>query len=444
MWKYAIVAAMSLAVGIGVTCLVALSTGWFAPDTQSKPAAHDHGHDHEAEEHVKVSPQARQNLKLRVAKVQPVKEPYWRTIRVPGQIVERPGSSERVLSSPVAGVVKHIGRIRGETVAAGEALFTIELVSEHLHSLQADLFKSTRERQLVQMEKERLQEAFKSGAIAAARMIEIDNQLKRLNVAQQARESELGARGFTKADIEQATQGKFVRHITVSAPRIESGGPTHFDYELEHVKVILGEPVQPGQPLGVLGDHHELLVEGKVFPSEASFIQNAVRDGLRVRVDFATESPSFTAEPDRELTIVNVASNVDAAAQTLGFYLRLPNQHQDYARDGKTFRLWRYRPGQRAVVQVPVEPFANVFVVPAEAIVHEGVEVYVFKDEGDVFERVKVQLLHEDTRVAILANDGSLPKDEPIALNAAVQLNWAFRAQSRKGGDDDQHDHHHH
>jgi hypothetical protein len=88
-------------------------------------------------------------------------------------------------------------------------------------------------------------------------------------------------------------------------------------------------------------------------------------------------------------------------------------------------------------LEIPVEQFTNCFVLPAEAVVREGPETHVFRQDpkkADVFERVAVHVLHEDRRMAVVANDGGLAPGTPVAMNNAVQLNWTLKAPSSEGG----------
>src|SRR4029453_5764300 len=96
------------------------------------------------------------------------------------------------------------------------------------------------------------------------------------------------------------------------------------------------------------------------------------------------------------LTILYLSNTVDPAHQTLPFYVSLPNQHREYSRDGKTYRIWRYRPGRRVLLQVPVEEWSEVFVLPVAAVAREGPERYVFLQNGDLFSRKAVHVIYED------------------------------------------------
>ena len=95
------------------------------------------------------------------------------------------------------------------------------------------------------------------------------------------------------------------------------------------------------------------------------------------------------------------------------------------------------------LLHVPVERFDDVFVLPAEAVVREGAETYVFRQNGDFFERKPVRVLHADRRAAVLAADGSISPGNYVTHNAAAQMNFALKAQAA-GGEDGGHHHHHH
>ncbi len=398
-------------------------------------------------ERVKISAQARANLGLRIGRMFPAKEPYWRSLTVPGQVVERQGNCDRLVTAPLAGVVQHIGPLRGEIVHAGDVLFTLRLTSEPLQTAQSELYKNRKELQIVKDEQQRLSELYKSGGLPVARLVELQNQQKRLTVQFEALQHELALRGLTSMQIESVAQGKFVTEVSIPAPAKDDAAPAkskandrdhEHAYELEDLKVKLGEQVQAGQALCLLADHQHVEIEGRAFVSETPLIQKAAREGRGVKVEFPRESdwPSFDAEPK----ITSLANTVEPQQQTLLFYLPLANQFHEYTRGGKVYRLWRFRPGQRVHLQVPVEAYAGVFVFPAEAVIREGPEALVFRENGDYFERTPVHVVYQDRRVALVAHDGSIVPGNSYAMNAAPQLNAALKAQA--GGEQGRHHHH--
>jgi cobalt-zinc-cadmium efflux system membrane fusion protein len=82
---------------------------------------------------------------------------------------------------------------------------------------------------------------------------------------------------------------------------------------------------------------------------------------------------------------------------------------------------------------VPVEELKDVLVLPSTAIVREGPEAYVFQQNGDLFNRLPVHVLHEDRLQTVLANDGSVKAGHYLAQSAASSLNRVLKAQAASG-----------
>ena len=123
---------------------------------------------------LKLSETARKNLHLVSKSIKP--QTYWRTIQIPGVITDRPGFSDRGVTSPAVGTVAEVHAFPGDTVKPGEKLFTLRLFSEYLQNTQAELFRATKELQLIAENRARLDSGVQSGAIPAAKIIELENQ----------------------------------------------------------------------------------------------------------------------------------------------------------------------------------------------------------------------------------------------------------------------------
>jgi hypothetical protein len=119
----------------------------------------------------------------------------------------------------------------------------------------------------------------------------------------------------------------------------------------------------------------------------------------------------------------------------------LPNSYREHTQTGKTYRTWRFHPGQRVQLSIPTDRFSGVFVLPAAAVVREGPEAFVFVESGNIFLRRPVHMLYEDRSHVVIANDGSIVEGHPVARNGAASLNRVLKAQA---GDDGGHHHHHH
>ncbi|WP_164102964.1 efflux RND transporter periplasmic adaptor subunit [Candidatus Laterigemmans baculatus] len=378
---------------------------------------------------LRLSKQSRRNLDL-ISKPVRVQD-YWRTLQIPGMVVDRPGQTDRGVTAPLEGVVEKIHATGGDTVHSGEVLFTLRLFSESLQETQAALFQATREVQLLNEQLSRLETAARAGALAEARMIEFRSQLRRQETQIQSYQHALEVRGFTAAQIANAAEGHFLSTIEVVVPSAATASPAGL--EVQELKVGLGEQVQAGQQLATLADHHALYIEGYAFKNEASLLSRAAAEGWEVEVEFTDDAFEGWPPLDQKLLIRHLSNSIDPETRTLGVYIPLANQSRSYQKNGQTFLSWRFRPGQRVRIFVPVEKFSQVLVVPSEAVVREGPEAFVFRQNGDLFDRISVHVLHEDRRHVVLAHDGSVTPGLFLAQNAAASLNRVLQTQSASG-----------
>jgi biotin carboxyl carrier protein len=447
-WFIAAVALTALAV-LGVAQRERIRLWWAGPE--SAAAADDTDHAKDANK-LNLSQQARENLRLVVKPVQP--QAYWRSIQVPGMIIERPGQGDRAVTTPVAGVVTRILAVPGDTVRPGDALFTLRAVGDALQTAQSELFKTARELEINRQQQERLAPLAKSSAVPQSRLLELEFQQRRLEATLDAARYELIARGISEEQIEGVAQGKFITEITVRAPAASrpaaqdkenqqgvvrtaletDTNPLRPDasanYEIEQLRVQLGEQVESGQVLCHLASHQELLIEGRGFKREAHLLRRATEEAWPIAAEFSEDAGNPWPPLAQPLTIRHLAGVVDPSSQTFPFYIPLANQSVDYSRGERKFRAWRFRPGQRVRLSVPVEKIDNVFVLPEEAIAREGLDTYVFRQSGDDFQRRPVTVVTQDRRHVVVAADGSIGSGQHIAHNAAMQLNRALKAQS--------------
>ena len=93
---------------------------------------------------------------------------------------------------------------------------------------------------------------------------------------------------------------------------------------------------------------------------------------------------------------------------------------------------------------MPVEKWDDVPVLPATAVVREGGEAYVFRQNGELFERRPVRVLHEDGAQAVLAGDSAISAGNYVAHAGAGALNRALKARAAGAGPGHGHDHHGH
>ncbi len=402
---------------------------------------------------LKLSPQARANLGLESKPA--LIQTYWRKIQIPGVIVDRPGVTDRGITSPIAGVITQVHAFEGDIVQPGEKLFTLRLVSEYLQQTQADLFKAIRETEIFNKEMVRLNDLAVTGIIPGKRILELEQQISRQSALIDSFRQELTSRGLQKTQIDQIEQGTFIATIDVHAPEIAKAtkdmqlvedaittGPASSDFfQIQELKVHLGQQLDAGELLAILANHSSLYVKGLAFKMEASDLARAAEQEWEVDVEFTEDSGEGWPELAQEFRIRHLANTTDPNSRTFDFFIPLVNQSRVYEKDDRPLAIWRFRPGQRVRIQVPVEEIQNVIVLPAAAVIQEGPEAWVFQQNGDLFNRITVQVVHQDRTSIVIANDGSITPGFYLAQGSAATLNRVLKAQAASGMRADVHVH---
>ena len=96
------------------------------------------------------------------------------------------------------------------------------------------------------------------------------------------------------------------------------------------------------------------------------------------------ETDGDKGEIIENLHLLYLSTKIDPAKRTLDFYVTLPNQPQRDSKydDGRRFIAWKYRPGQRVQLEIPLEVLPNRIVLPIDALAQDGTETYVFTPNG--------------------------------------------------------------
>lgn len=425
--------------------------GGSAPDEDAHA-----GHDHAAhgggaaEDSIELSPQAQRSIGLKLAEVE--LQSFERTISIPAMIVERPGRSKVNVSAPLTGIVTKIYPIQGSAVVPGHPLFDLRMTHEELIQSQAEFLRTHVELDLVRREISRLKGLAADGAIAMKTLLERRYEEQKLQGSLRSRRQALMLHGISADQVEgiERTQ-ELIQTMRVVAPRAEGSAPASESearsspsgvWEVHEIRVEQGQHVEAGTTLAVMADHSQLYIEGKAFEQDAEAIHQAAEQGRTLSAILNHQQAAAGAL--RDLTILYVNSEIDPESRTLEFYVALNNElvRDTPAGDGHRFIAWRYRPGQRVQLQVPVETWTERIVLPAEAVVREGAENYVFQQNGNHFQRREVHVEYRDPRSVVIANDGSLFPGDTVAIAAASQLQLAIKNKS--GGAVDPHAGHTH
>lgn len=412
------------------------------------------GHDHGAEEHDHAPAASAQNSialsanALKNIGFEPVTiklGAFERKLTLPAMIVEQPGRNQIRVTSPLTGVVSEVLIVPGEAIEPGSAMFQVRLMHEEVVNAQRDYLLNIENVDVVNRELARLQ-SLGEGVIAGKRVLERQYEKQKLEAAIRAGEQALLLHGLSEEQVAEIRESrKLLRAVTIRAPEHEHEsvrcGKDHL-FHIQTISVSPGEQVVAGRELCVLADHCELLVEGRAFEDDAGPLRQAVKDGWEASATLVGGGGA----KDRidGLKLLYLADKIDPETRAFHFYLKLPNEVvlDQKSPTGHRYVEWRYKPGQRLEVSVPVEKWTDRIVLPVDAVIEEGAEKYVYRQNGKQFERVPVHVEYRDRTSVVIANDGSLFPGDVVAGEGAYQIHLALK--NKAGGGIDPHAGHNH
>lgn len=396
------------------------------------PPDDEEGHDHAAHgpPSIQLTEQGLKNIGFEPFVVKTAS--YERSLKLPAIVVERPGRSQIHITAPLTGIVTAIHAVEGEAAAPADPLFEIRLTHEELVAAQRDFLKTSASLEVVRQELQRLK-GLGEGVIAGRRILEQEYEQQKLQVTLLAERQAMLLHGLSDEQVDEIGRTKeLFRNVTVAAPEHtdddESCDSPHM-FTVQRLNISLGEQIAVGTELAVLADHCELHIAGNAFADDAAVIRAAAQDNRKATVRLLqADDASATVQ---NLEVLYIAGEIDSESRALKVFLRLPNElaMERKGPGGKRFIEWRFKPGQRAQIWLPVETWDDQLVLPPAAVVDQGVEAYVYRQNGDRFEQVAVHVAHRDSSAVVVANDGALFPGDVLAGEGAYQLHLAVKNQ---------------
>ena len=431
---------------------------------------------------------------------------YQQIITVPSIIVDKPGRTRTSISASMTGIVTHVHVATGEAVEAGDLILEMRLTHEDLVTAQKEYLQSLGDRDVELKEIARIEGVVNSGAISPKLLLERQYSRDKLESLLRSQKESLRLHGLTEAQIAIIDgERRLLTEIRVYAPTHDghsedevlltrqglpkpnqesdsrtdssSGGqrkgspfqvtkfqdasvalrpqegsspsavlaPTEAKAKhllvLQDLQVRKGQTVIAGESLCVLGDYDELLVEGQAFETEVNQVVNAKLEGRSVT---AIVTANGKHERIENLSLSWINNEIDPATRTLKFYVSLKNELMEdkLSPGGQRYISWKYRVGQRLELGIPIAEWTEQIVLPVDAVVREGIDSFVFHQNGDHFDRVPVHEKHRDQTHVVVENDGALFPGDVVALRGAHQMQMALKSKS--GGGIDPHAGHNH
>lgn len=435
-------------------------------NAQDPRAGHAHaGHDEATS--LELSDQARRNLGLTgdgTAEIQLTS--FSRSITVPALVVERPGRTRIQVATPMTGVITNIHAVAGEAVEPNSLLFEIRLTHEDLVRSQTEFVTTLGELDIENREIERLQVVTTSGGVARKTLLERQYARDKLQSLVVVQQEALRLHGLSEAQVQKIMKDRrLLQELKLYSPNADgtSSGELKLSNAwprpaihavsmtgtiadppliLRELLVQRGEAITAGQTLGTLVNYSELYIEGMAFEQDIAQLSRASSQGWSVTA--LIDETDGNVQQVSELEIAYLDTEIDPSSRTLKFYVRLPNEvvNEKNFPDGTRFVNWKFRPGQRLQVRVPVETWEQQIVLPVDAVSREGAEYFVFQQNGDHFDRLPVHVKYRDQFFVVIANDGQLFPGDVVAMRGAHQMQMALK--NKAGGGVDPHAGHNH
>jgi cobalt-zinc-cadmium efflux system membrane fusion protein len=413
--------------------------------TASTGDAHDHAHGEPADPDViEPSATARKSLDLKFIKV--ARGDYQRAVSIPAVLSERPGQSEVEVSAPLTGIVTKVYIVQGESVAPGAPLFDLRITHADLLDAQTEFLRSLESLDVINREVARLKKLSDQGTVPSQRLLQMEYDQEKMLAEVKVERQALILHGLLPTQVETIEKDRtLLPQLTVTVPN-SSDAPPRADgiptLVAEYVHVTPGAFVQAGDRLCGLSDHAELYIEGKAFEQDLDRLSQAIASGTKLSATFDHDEAG--RETLKGLELLFVSNRVDQKSRTVDFYIRLPNEPTITRELSGSHRFvdWKYRPGRRLHVRVPVETFTDRYVLPAQACVDEGIESYVFVRDGFKFRKRRVNVSYRDQEMVVLDDGSDLKVGEVVVTRGATPLHLALKLQA-SGGADAGHGHHH-
>ena len=412
-------------------------------DPHSKENGHEHA-GHSEGNSIELSANALKNIGFKPVTV--ALAPYDRTMALPAIVAEKAGSTRIHLTTPLTGVVTQIRAVVGEAVERASPMFEVRLTHEDLVNAQRDFLKTAEDFDVVNRELDRLRQPELEGVIARKLILEKQNEKQKLEASLQTEKQSLLLHGLSEAQVDAVLSTRqMLKSLTIGAPdHFHTGDGCQGDhlFHVQRLPVSQGEQVEAGQELCVLADHCELFLEGRAFEDDANVLRKAVAESWPVSATLLIGGGE--KEQIDGLKVLYLADTIEPETRAFHFYLRLPNAVVLDQTDqlGHRYIEWRYKPGQRMELRVPVERWTDRIVLPVDAIIDEGAEIFVYRQNGDHFDRVPVHVEYRDRESVVVANDGSLFPGDIVAGRGAYQIHLALK--NKTGGGVDPHAGHNH
>jgi multidrug efflux pump subunit AcrA (membrane-fusion protein) len=232
-------------------------------------------------------------------------------------------------------------------------------------------------------------------------------------------------RGHTVEDLRRLHELNALDAIVrVSAPALDG------EWDVREIGAKRGAVVKAGDRLVTLVDPTRLYLRIDPVGSEVAAILAAAESGQPIR-----GRPLIRGSgPDLEglrISFVEKSAGNDGTVAFLEVENRVTGTIERGA--GRRSRTWSLREGVRYFLEIPVDVWEGVFVLPSGAVTDDGPSKVVFLQDGEAFKAVPVAIAYQDERVVVIRPGPGMAlfPGDPVVHAGAFELGLAMKS----GGD---------
>lgn len=357
-----------------------LGSGEKLPGKSTEAASEEMSSAGEMEEGgIHLSAEAARNIGLQVEEV--MVRTIEEVMTFTGEISPQP-DQEVFVTSRISGKIERVYVSLGEPVKQGQLL--AEIRSLEFENLQVELFRELTNLDLLHIDRERIKNLVEKKIAASKELAKVEADHKKVESEVDGLKNKLLLLGLKEAEVEGLIEKKrFIPVLPMFAPI--SGQVVERD-------ITIGGAVDPQVKMFHIINLSGVLVEGDI-PEDR---EGMIRKGQEVRVRVSTY-------PDQVFTgrINYIADVVNPEKRTIHLWSAVANPER------------KLKPGMFARVSVITKKGNEVVAVPIRALLEEGMERFVFVQNGEEFIRQTVALgVRDDQYVEV--TEGLMPGDQVV------------------------------
>ncbi|MCH7897378.1 MAG: efflux RND transporter periplasmic adaptor subunit [Candidatus Methylomirabilales bacterium] len=372
-----------------------------APEGHQETEPHGHAEPHpevkkSGEGGVSLSAEEQANIGLKTV---PAELRLVEDIRLLNGVVKPHPDRVALVTSRVTGRAVAIHVKLGDHVKKGQDLADVQSVE--LEKVELDLIQAENKLSLAQADQERIRVLVEKGIAAKKDLLAVENEHQAVVNEIDSLARQLSLLGITEEGIKKVRREKTVATLHLHAPIAGT---------VVERNIILGQAIEPGQPLFKILDDSVVIVEGDAFEDTLSLL----RLGQQVRV----RAPAWPKQIF-EGRITFISTTVDPEKRTVHVWAEISNHHGMLKQD--------------LFVDLGVAVGGNhrTAAIPLEALISSEGEDFVFVEQGGVFVRRDLVLGARDDRY-IEVKEG-LRSGERVVTDGKRQLYTKY-LMSRRGG----------